>query len=114
MNARKTFARIVAGAAMVAIALMPGEALAFLGLFESKLTQAEMEKMDALMGLIFAFDEKMRKAVAAGADINAIAALPVRERVGRAKSVKLENYKTEYAAILAEMDEQIAALAANK
>ena len=48
MNTRKTFARIVAGAAMVAMALTPGEALAFLGLFKSEPTKAEMEKMDAL------------------------------------------------------------------
>ena len=39
------FAVAVAGAAM---ALMPGEALAFLGLSESEPTKAEMEKMDAL------------------------------------------------------------------
>lgn len=48
MNARMMFARVVAGVAMAVMALMPGEALAFLGLFEPKLTQAEMEKMDAL------------------------------------------------------------------
>ena len=82
--------------------------------FEEGDSYTQMEKMNGLMDLIFAFDEKMRKAVDAGADINALAALPVRERVGRAKSVNFEDYKTEYAAILAEMDEQIAALAANK
>jgi len=82
--------------------------------FEEGDSYTQMEKMNGLMDLIFAFDEKMRKAVGAGADINTLAALPVRERVGRAKSVKFEDYKTEYAAILAEMDEQIAAAAANK
>ncbi len=82
--------------------------------FEEGDSYTQMEKMYGLMELIFAFDEKMRKAVDEGADINALAALPVRERVGRAKSVKFEDYKAEYAAILAEMDEQIAALAANK
>ena len=82
--------------------------------FEDGDSYTQMEKMNGLMDLIFAFDKKMRKAVEAGADINALAALPVRERVGRAKSVAFENYKEEYAAILAEMDEQIAALAASK
>ncbi len=81
--------------------------------FEEGDSYTQMEKMNGLMDLIFAFDEKMRKAVDAGADINAIAALPVRERVGRAKSVNFADYKAEYAAILAEMDEQIAALAKN-
>ncbi len=82
--------------------------------FEEGDSYTQMEKMNGLMDLIFAFDKKMRKAVQAGADINALAALPVRERVGRAKSVAFEDYKAEYAAILAEMDEQIAALAASK
>ena len=82
--------------------------------FEEGDSYTQMEKMNGLMGLIFAFDEKMRKAVTEGADINALSALPVRERVGRAKSVNFEDYKQEYAAILAEMDEQIAALAVNK
>ncbi len=48
MNTRKMFVRAVAGAAMVAMALTPGEALAFLGLFKSEPTKAEMEKMDVL------------------------------------------------------------------
>ena len=79
--------------------------------FEDGDSYTQMEKMYGLIELIFAFDAKMRKAVDAGADINTLAALPVRERVGRAKSVDFENYKEEYAAILKEMDEQIAALA---
>lgn len=48
MNTRKMFARGAAGAAIAVMALMPGEAFAFLGLFESKPTKAEMEKMDVL------------------------------------------------------------------
>ena len=82
--------------------------------FEDGDSYTQMEKMYALMGLIFAFDEKMRKAIAKGADINAFADLPVRERIGRAKSVPFAEYKTEYAAILTEMDEQIAALTAKE
>ena len=82
--------------------------------FEEGDTYTQLEKMYALMELIFAFDGKMRKALEEGADINAFADLPVRERIGRAKSVPFANYKTEYAAILAEMDEQIAALTAKE
>ena len=48
MNTRMMFARAVAGATMAVMALMPGDAFAFLGLFETKPTKAEMEKMDAL------------------------------------------------------------------
>ena len=48
MNTRMTFARAVAVAAMAVAVLMPGDAFAFLGLFEPEPTKAEMEKMDAL------------------------------------------------------------------
>ena len=48
MNTRRMFARAVAVAAMAVMTLMPGDAFAFLGLFETKPTKAEMEKMDAL------------------------------------------------------------------
>ena len=48
MNTRMMFARVVAGAAMAAMALTPGEALAFLGLFKSEPTKAEMERMYVL------------------------------------------------------------------
>ena len=51
-------------------------------------------------------------AVEKGADVAAFAELPVRERIGRAKSVSEENYKSVYADILAQADEQIAALLA--
>ena len=48
MKTRMMFARVAAGLAMVVMALMPGEAFAFLGLFESRLTKAEMERMYVL------------------------------------------------------------------
>ena len=48
MNTRMMFARVVAVAAMAVAVLMPGDAFAFLGLFEPEPTKAEMEKMDAL------------------------------------------------------------------
>ena len=48
MNTRNTFARVIAGTAMAVMTLMPGDAFAFLGLFETKPTKVEMEKMDAL------------------------------------------------------------------
>ena len=49
-------------------------------------------------------------AVQEGADITALAALPVRERIGRAKSIPYADFQREYAAIEAEMDAQIAAV----
>ena len=44
----KLFARVVAGMTMAVAVLMPGDAFAFLGLFEAEPTKAEMERMDAL------------------------------------------------------------------
>ena len=78
--------------------------------FDEGDSYTQMEKMYALMGLIFSFDKKMRRAVGEGADIAALSALPVRERIGRAKSVPYADFRDEYAAIEAEMDAQIAAL----
>ena len=49
---RMMFARGVAGAAMAVIALMPGEALASVGVSEPGPTKAEMEKMDALFNAV--------------------------------------------------------------
>ena len=71
--------------------------------FEDNDTYTELEKQAALIELIFSFGEKAGKAVEAGADINKIAFLPVRERIGRAKSVPFADYKKVYA----EIDEQI-------
>ena len=69
-----------------------------------------MEKMYALMGLIFAFDAKMREAAKGGADIGELSELPVREAIGRAKSVPVADYRAKYDEILAEMDREIAKL----
>ncbi len=78
--------------------------------FDEEDAYTSAEQMYALMELIFNFDKKMREAVEKGADVTALFALPVRERIGRAKAISQENYKREYAAIEKEADEQIAAL----
>ena len=70
----------------------------------------DMEKMHALMTLIFDFDKKMRDAAAKGADLGALETLAVRERIGRAKSADPATYREEYAAITAAMDSEIATL----
>ncbi len=70
-----------------------------------------LSKMYALMELIFSFDKKAREAIGKGADVDDISALPVRERIGRAKSVDFKDYPAVYAEIEAQMDEELAALA---
>ena len=75
MNTRMTFARAVAGAAMAVAILMPGDAFAILGLFESEPTKAEMEKMDTLFnGYYKAPDVE-----------SAIAVLPSVKKINKAK-----------------------------
>ncbi len=81
--------------------------------FEPGDSFTEMEKMYALMELIFTFDAKMRAAAGAGVDIGELSELPVREQIGRAKSVPITEYRAQYDAILAEMDREIAKLGEN-
>ena len=71
--------------------------------FEDTDSFTELDKQAALIELIFSFGEKAERAIAAGADIEKVSTLPVRERIGRAKAVPYEDYKKVYAQI----DEQI-------
>ncbi|MBR2352894.1 MAG: V-type ATP synthase subunit A [Clostridia bacterium] len=71
--------------------------------FEEDDSYTSLGKQDALISLIFSFEDKARRAVEAGADIEKIAALSVRERIGRAKSVP----EAEYARVFAEIDREI-------
>ncbi len=81
--------------------------------FEEDDSFTHLDKQNALIELIFSFDEKARKALASGADIQSISELPVREKIGRAKAVPYDKYKTEYAKIDAEITEQLDFLVAN-
>ena len=80
--------------------------------FEDTDSFTELDKQNALIELIFSFGDKANKAIAAGADIQSVSELPVRERIGRAKAIPYESYKTEYAKIDAEITEQLDALTA--
>ena len=74
----------------------------------------DTEKMFALMGLIFSFDKKMRRAVANGIDPDTAAALPVREAIGRAKSIPFAEFSAKCAEIEAQMDREFAAAATTR
>ncbi len=73
--------------------------------FDENDSYTELEKQAALIELIFSFGDKASKAVSEGADIEKISTLPVRERIGRAKSVPFADYKRVYR----EIDEQLSA-----
>ena len=75
--------------------------------FELTDSYTELDKQDALLDLIFLFEKKARAAVAQGANIEAISDLPVREKIGRAKSFLYADYKAEYASIAEQIEKEI-------
>ncbi|MBQ2773065.1 MAG: V-type ATP synthase subunit A [Clostridia bacterium] len=78
--------------------------------FDEDDSYTALPKMYALMNLIFSFDKKARLAIEQGADIADVAALPVRERIGRAKAVPMRDYTAAYAEIEAQIDAELSAL----
>ena len=80
--------------------------------FEDNDSYTELEKQAALIELIFSYGDKASKAVADGADIDKIATLPVRERIGRAKSVPFADYKRVYKEIDEQLSRELDALVA--
>ena len=82
--------------------------------FEEDDSFTPLDKQNALIELIFSFDSKARKALAAGADIQQISELPVREKIGRAKAVPYDSYRREYDKIDMEITRELDFLVANK
>ena len=68
---------------------------------------ASLNKQFAMMKLTLSFYEKSKRALAAGADINVISALPVREAIGRAKNISESEYKTEFEKIESQIDKEL-------
>ena len=64
-----------------------------------------------LMELILNFDKMSRAAIAGGADLRKLNAIPAKEKIGRAKTVPADQYKEEYTKIGVEMKAQIEAIA---
>lgn len=73
-----------------------------------------LDKQLALMKLIDSFEEKARRAVADGADIQEISDLPVREQIGRAKALETEDYRKAFAEIDEEISKELNQLLARK
>lgn len=70
----------------------------------------DLSKQKALLDLILYFGSQGRAAIEKGADMEKLANLPVREAIGRAKSVAASAYVNEYEKIKAEIDKEITAL----
>lgn len=78
--------------------------------FEDVDSYTQLDKQMAMMKLIFSFEEKAGRAISAGADIEDVSSLPVREDIGRFKAVRYSDYKAEYEKISERMSEQLDAL----
>ena len=75
--------------------------------FEEEDCYTALDKQYTMMELIFTFEDKARRAVEAGADVEAIANLPVRERIGRFKAVPYATYQAEAASVIQQMTEEL-------
>ena len=78
--------------------------------FEDDDSYTSLDKKYRLIKLILSFYKKSGDALKRGADIEKIAELPVRERIGRAKSVAPEKYVSEFEDIDREISAELAAL----
>lgn len=66
-----------------------------------------MDQQFALVALILYFRDRASGALERGADIQRIADLPVREKIGRAKASQADKFEEDYAAIRSEIDRQL-------
>ena len=80
--------------------------------FEGEDSYTSLEKQHTLMKLIFAFEDKARRAVADGADVEDVSNLPVRERIGRFKAVPSASCRAEADAVTAAMTAELDGLVA--
>lgn len=78
--------------------------------FEDGDSYTSLDKQYRLIKLILSFYKKSGDALKRGADIEKIADLPVREKIGRAKSADQEKYVAEYEDIDREITAELAAL----
>ncbi len=70
------------------------------------------DRQEKLLELVIRYDELCRDAIAQGAQAAKLFEIPAREKIGRAKSVPVEEYPAVYAQIQVEMEQEIAAAAA--
>ena len=70
------------------------------------------DRQEKLLAMILHYETLCRDAIAKGAGVMKLFEIPAREKIGRAKSVPVEEYEQVYQQIEAEMAEEIAAVAA--
>ena len=65
------------------------------------------DRQEKLLAMILEYEDLCREAIAKGAAVTALFAIPAREKIGRAKSVPVDEYVQAYSDIRAEMAQQI-------
>jgi len=70
------------------------------------------DRQAKLLNIILEYDKLCRAAIGQGADAGKLFTIPAREDIGRAKSVPVEEYSRAYEKMEAEMEQQIAEIAA--
>jgi len=73
---------------------------------------SDYARQKEMLSIILDYDKLCRSAIAKGADARKLFAIPAREQIGRAKSVPVEEYAEAYVKMRAEMEQQIAEIAA--
>ena len=68
---------------------------------------SEYDRQEKLLSLILDYDVLCRSSISGGADCSVLFNLPVREKIGRAKSIPSDEYRDAYAAIQADMTAEI-------
>ena len=71
---------------------------------------SEYDRQARMLVLIRDYDEHCRAAAERGGNLNELFSVPVREKIGRAKSVPADQYLDNYANIMVEMEEEINAI----
>ena len=72
---------------------------------------SEYDRQARMLAMIRHYEDECRAASERGGDLNALFDIPVREKIGRAKSVPADQYKDAYAKLMVEMEEEIEAIA---
>ena len=72
---------------------------------------SEYDRQARMLAMIRQYESQCRAAAERGGDLNELFNVPVREKIGRAKSVPADQYKDAYANMLVEMEEEIGAIA---
>jgi V/A-type H+-transporting ATPase subunit A len=72
---------------------------------------SEYDRQGRMLDIIRQYDAQCRSAAQRGGALNELFAIPVREKIGRAKAIPADSYQSVYAQTLAEMEQEISAIA---